>query len=63
MSLIRKIYLLAAKLQFTISFKHILGVSNPIADALSRFQVNRFQQLAPHADQHTTQLPHNLWEL
>ena len=62
MSLIRKIYFLAAKLQFTISFKHIMGTFNPIADALSRFQVHRFQQLAPFADSIATTVPPIVWE-
>ena len=62
MSLIRKLYLLAAKLQFTISFKHIMGFSNPVADSLSRFQEHRFRQLAPLADLHPTALPHIIWQ-
>ena len=29
---------------------HIAGVNNSIADALSRFQMQKFHQLAPDAD-------------
>ena len=63
MSLIRKLYLLAAQCEFTISFKHIPGTLNPIADALSRFQVTKFHQLAPNADQFPTEIPAQLWEI
>jgi hypothetical protein len=30
---------------------HISGVQNELADCLSRFQMDRFQKLAPMADQ------------
>ena len=50
MSLVRPLYLHAAKHGYTVSFKHIYGTSNPIADALSRFQMNKFFMLMPHAN-------------
>ena len=57
MSLIRPLYLFAAKSAFSISFKHILGKNNPIADAISRFQMKRFFGLKPDADKNPTALP------
>ena len=38
-------------LKFNIAFKasHIPGVKNELADALSRFQMQRFKALAPQA--------------
>ena len=42
------------------SLKHIFGVHNPIADAISRFQVARFRQLTPHADLHRYQRQHGM---
>ena len=63
MSLIRTLFLHAAKWCFTVSFKHILGVNNPAADSLSRFQVRRFQQLMPEADQQSTAIPAQVWSL
>ena len=39
----------AAKGNFFITAKHIPGVHNDIADALSRFQMSRFRELAPGA--------------
>ena len=50
-------------LQLNIHFKasHIPGIDNGIADALSRFQMSRFRQLAPGVDPHITPLPADLW--
>ncbi|KAI0216052.1 hypothetical protein LSAT2_031886, partial [Lamellibrachia satsuma] len=49
MKLMRRLTWCAAKGNFIITAKHIPGVHNDIADALSRFQINRFRQLAPGA--------------
>ena len=61
MSLVRNIYSMAARHQFSVSFKHILGHSNPIADALSCLKNDRFRILAPPANEEPTPLPHNVW--
>ena len=47
MALVRKLVLIC--LQFNVAFKakHIPGVKNVLADALSRLQVQKFQQSAP----------------
>ena len=63
MSLIRALFLFAAKNDFSISFKHIFGHYNAIADALSRFQVPRFRALAPYAKQLPTTIPPQVWTL
>ena len=57
MSLIRPLYLHAASNGFCISFKHIFGLSNPIADALSRFQMPKFRSLLPSASTAPTTIP------
>ena len=49
MRLMRRLTWCAAKGNFIIMAKHITGVNNDIADALSRFQMSRFRQLAPRA--------------
>ena len=49
--LCRKLFFLAAKNNCTVHLKHIAGSTNEIADALSRQQVYRFQQLVPGAEQ------------
>ena len=57
MHLIRALYFIAVQEQFTVSFKHIPGQINPVADALSRFQIHRFHQHAPSANKSPTPLP------
>ena len=46
-------------LQYNILFKakYVPGLNNNIADALSRFQMSAFRDLAPHADLQMTPLP------
>ena len=63
MSLIRPLYLFAATNGFSISFKHIFGKSNPLADALSRFQMQKFFALMPQADKTPTELPDSVGNL
>ena len=63
MSLIRRLYLFAARSHFSISFKHILGHFNAAADALSRFQMSRFRQLEPDADLEPTPIPVEAWDI
>ncbi|KAJ1209296.1 hypothetical protein NDU88_004674 [Pleurodeles waltl] len=52
-------------LRFNIMFKarHVPGINNDIADALSRFQWHRFRGLAPGADVQKTAIPGELWEI
>ena len=61
--LVSKLYLLAAQIGFCVSFKHILGNYNPIADSLSRFQESRFREVAPNADTTATRVPEAAWKL
>ena len=63
MSLIRPLYSHAARHGYTVSFKHIFGSSNPIADALSRFQMDKFFSLMPHANPAPNILPPTLINL
>ena len=63
MSLLRTLFLTAAKNNFTISLKHLPGKANEIADALSRKQFTRFFHLAPQAQQLPTPTPGTLREL
>ena len=52
-------------LKQNVSFKasHISGKSNHIADALSRFQMQRFRKMAPTASQAGFPVPNFLWEI
>ena len=49
MSLLRSLFLLAAKNNFTVSAQHIPGTHNVIADSLSRFRMQVFRSHAPQA--------------
>lgn len=55
--LCRTLFFLAAKNNFNLFLKHLPGITNQIADALSRQQVHRFRQLAPEADPKATDIP------
>ena len=61
MSLIRPLFLFAAQQGFSVAFKHIKGITNPIADALSRFQMQKFFDLHPQADPTPTETPQQVW--
>ena len=52
-------------LMFNIVFRarHVPGVNNNIADALSRSQWQRFRGLVPGADLEKTEVPAEVWEL
>ena len=63
MTLVRKLFLIAVQNQFSVAFKHIPGKLNPIADALSRFQVERFRALKPGAAASPKEIPKEIWTL
>ena len=51
MSLVRPLVLLCLKQNIQIKCVHVPGYTNSIADAISRFQWDRFRKLATSADQ------------
>jgi hypothetical protein len=57
MALLRSLLGVAARYNFTFAARHIPGVANPIADALSRFNWQVFRQLAPNCSSLPTPLP------
>ncbi len=63
MQLVRYLTLLTFQHNFYFRAQHVPGVSNEIADALSCFQVTRFRQLAPHANQMPEQIPTSILQL
>ena len=50
MDLVRFLVLISMKHNLLVRARHVPGVDNGIVDALSRFQVKRFRDLAPNAD-------------
>ena len=63
MDLVRLLVLLSMKHNFVVRAHHVAGVSNEIANALSRFETQRFQALAPDADQSSCIIPPSLMTL
>ena len=63
MDLVRFLVLISMKHNFLVRARHVSGVSNDIADALSRFQMQRFRALAPDADQNPCTIPPSLMTL
>lgn len=60
MDLVRPIVLATLRFNFTFTAKHIAGFDNGIADALSRFQMNRFKKLAPLASPRPCAIPSSM---
>ena len=50
MALVCLLYFCAARHNIHIMITHIAGINNNIADAISRFQMERFRTLAPAAN-------------
>jgi hypothetical protein len=63
MRLIRIFVLHCLKFNILFRAKYIPGEKNEIADALSRFQMIRFQYMCPQAEQHMTVIPESVWRL
>ena len=60
MHLVRALFFVAARNNFNVMVRHISGVDNMLADALSRLQLARFRSLAPRADPAATPIPARL---
>ena len=59
-NLLRHLVLCSMQCNFLVRAKHLPGRNNPIADALSRNQVQRFRRLAPNAHLLPTPIPEEL---
>ena len=60
MRLLCSLLLTAVRHSFTFSAQHVPGVTNQVADALSRFRWQKFRQLVPYAQLHPTPIPLDL---
>lgn len=63
LDVMRRVTPSVANNNLTFKPKHIRGVGNVIADALSRFQVTKFRQRAPAADKESTPIRNILIDL
>ena len=57
MALVRALFFVAAKGNFHVLVRHIAGIDNSIADALSCLEIRKFRQLAPQAAREFTPIP------
>lgn len=60
---LRQIVWFCLRYNIWLKARHLPGVDNEIADSLSRFQMGRFRQLVPDADQEGAPFPGRLWRL
>jgi len=63
MDLVRHLNRLTLKYNLYLKVIHIEGKRNEMADSLSRFQMEKFHALAPHADLNPCPIPQELWEI
>ena len=63
MDIVRPLVLHCMELYTEIKAKHIKGIDNSIADAISHYNMHVFRNLAPHVDPHPTLIPPFLWQL
>ena len=61
MKLVRRLVIICLQNNIMFKAKHVPGIDNGIADALSRFQVERFRSLAPGAAPEGVEVPSRLW--
>jgi len=57
MHMLRTLFFIEAHFQFEISSMHVPGVSNTLADYLSRNLMTKFHANLPHADTHPSHVP------
>ena len=43
--------------------QYVFGYNNPRADALSRFQIEKFQRLTPEAEAQPTPVHKGIWDV
>ena len=63
MRLVRKIFMVTARLNINLTMKHIPGKENTLADKLSRLQVEAFKMEMPMADKDSTVISEAAWTI
>jgi hypothetical protein len=63
MKLVRPLVLLTMLNDIQFKDRHINTTENSIADALSRFQMDRFRLLAPQAEKQPVPIPTKFWKI
>ena len=63
MRLVRAFTLRALQFNIVVHARHVPGIDNSIADALSRQQMRRFRELAPEARDLPEVFPSEVWQI
>ena len=63
MNLVRAFTLRALQFNVMVHARHVPGIDNRIADALSRQQIQRFRELTPEARDLPEVLPAEVWQI
>ncbi|MES9882772.1 MAG: hypothetical protein ABW185_18040, partial [Sedimenticola sp.] len=63
MVMVRALTLKCLQHNIVLKAEHIPGYTNNITDSLSRFQMTRFRELAPNAEQEPEPMPTQLWSI
>ncbi|XP_063790754.1 uncharacterized protein LOC134945420 [Pseudophryne corroboree] len=61
--LLRHLVLVCLQCNINFRARHVPGVDNGIADALSRFQFDKFRKLVPGAEAEGLQCPPSVWQM
>lgn len=61
-ALLRRLVLLCLRWNILFWAQYVPGVSNEVANVLSRFQLNRFWNVVPEADRQSVPCPRLLWQ-
>lgn len=63
MTILRAFTLQCLHLNIAVKAQHLSGSLNQVADSLSRFQFQKFKELAADADPFPTPVPSHLWDI
>ena len=61
LTLLRALFFFCARRNIHLTFAHVPGVCNDVADSLSRLQVSRFRRLRPDSELLPTSVPEDAW--
>ena len=63
MVLLRALTMQCLRLNILVKASHVSGISNQLADSLSRFDFQKFHSLAPAASPVPDIVPDHLWDI
>ena len=63
MKVVWKMFYICAENNLSLTFEHVPGFANAMADVLSRLQVERFKTLHPTANKYPSRIPASIWNI